>query len=213
VNGFHLIYFSDPMCSWCWGFSPVIEAIGARYGEALPIRLIMGGLRPGTLEPMSAKARREVRGHWAEVTNASGQPFGTSVVDKEGFVYDTDPAARAVVVARRIEPAVGLRYLRAAHRAFYVEGRDVTDREVLAELASEQGLARDVFVADLNSEEAKQETWADYNTSLNAGVSGFPTLIVGPKPDGQYAMITRGFKARDDVLATIDRWLSAQAAA
>ncbi|MDB5418474.1 MAG: dithiol-disulfide isomerase, partial [Phenylobacterium sp.] len=23
----HLIYFADPMCSWCYGFSPVIEEI------------------------------------------------------------------------------------------------------------------------------------------------------------------------------------------
>ena len=23
----HLIYFADPMCSWCYGFSPVIEDI------------------------------------------------------------------------------------------------------------------------------------------------------------------------------------------
>ena len=209
----HLIYFSDPMCSWCWGFSPVVEAIGARYGDALPIRLIMGGLRPGNIEPMSEKARREVRGHWAKVTEASGQPFGESVVDREGFVYDTDPVARAVVAARRVDPAKGLIYLRSAHRAFYVEGRDVTNLETLADLASEIGLDRAAFLTDLASDDAKQETWNDYNLSMNAGVAGFPTLIVGPKPDGQYAMITRGFRNQEEVLAAIDRWLSIRAAA
>jgi putative protein-disulfide isomerase len=209
----HLIYFSDPMCSWCWGFSPVVEAIGDRYGEALPIRLIMGGLRPGNVEPMSDKARSEVRGHWAKVTEASGQPFGESVVDRPGFVYDTDPVARGVVVARRAEPALGLAYLRAAHRAFYVEGRDVTDAEVLGDLAGEIGLDRTAFLEGLKSEDAKQETWNDYNLSMNAGVAGFPTLIVGPKPDGQYAMITRGFRTREEVLAAIDRWLSISATA
>jgi putative protein-disulfide isomerase len=204
----HLIYFSDPMCSWCWGFSPVIEAIGIRYGEALPIRLIMGGLRPGNAEPMSDKARREVRGHWTKVTEASGQPFGESVVDRQGFVYDTDPVARAVVVARRGGAAMGLGYLRAAHRAFYVEGRDVTNLETLADLGGELGLDREAFLARLVSEDAKQETWNDYNLSMNAGVSGFPTVIIGPKPDGQYAMVTRGFRTREEVLAAIDRWLS-----
>ena len=209
----HLIYFSDPMCSWCWGFAPVIEAIGARYGEALPIRLIMGGLRPGNVEPMSEKARRDVRGHWSKVTEASGQPFGESVVDRRGFVYDTDPVARAVVVARRTGPAMGLAYLRAAHRAFYVEGRDVTKLDVLADMAGELELERGAFLAGLESEEAKTETWNDYNLSMNAGVAGFPTLIIGPKPDGQYAMITRGFRPREEVLAAIDRWLSTRAAA
>jgi putative protein-disulfide isomerase len=23
----HLVYFADPMCSWCYGFSPVIAAL------------------------------------------------------------------------------------------------------------------------------------------------------------------------------------------
>jgi putative protein-disulfide isomerase len=209
----HLIYFSDPMCSWCWGFSPVVEAIGARYGEALPIRLIMGGLRPGNAQPMSGKARSEIRGHWVKVSEASGQPFGESVVDRQGFVYDTDPVARAVVVARRAEPAMGLLYLRAAHRAFYVEGRDVTSLDVLADLADELGLDRAAFWAGLESEDAKAETWNDYNLSMNAGVAGFPTLIIGPKADGQYSMITRGFRNEEEVLAAIDRWLSIRAAA
>jgi putative protein-disulfide isomerase len=209
----HLIYFSDPMCSWCWGFSPVIEAISARYGQALPVRLIMGGLRPGNVEPMSDKARGEVRGHWAKVTEASGQPFGQSVVDRKGFVYDTDPAARAVVAARRIEAPMGLVYLRAAHRAFYVEGRDVTNLETLADIAGELGLDRGAFLAELGDEGVKQETWNDYNLSMNAGVAGFPTVIMGPKPDGQYAMITRGFRAHEEVLAAIDRSISLLAAA
>ncbi|MDH5427723.1 MAG: DsbA family protein, partial [Nitrospirota bacterium] len=26
-----LIYVADPMCSWCWGFSPVLEEIRRLY--------------------------------------------------------------------------------------------------------------------------------------------------------------------------------------
>ena len=48
MDGLQLIYFADPMCSWCYGFSPVVRALRPRYAEVLPIRLIMGGLRPGT---------------------------------------------------------------------------------------------------------------------------------------------------------------------
>ena len=32
-----IIYVGDPMCSWCWGFSPVLKRIEAEYG--LPVRL------------------------------------------------------------------------------------------------------------------------------------------------------------------------------
>lgn len=205
----HLIYFADPMCSWCWGFSPTIAAIVERFGEGLPIRLVVGGLRPGTTTAMTTERAAELRGHWREVTEASGQPFGASAIDGEGFVYDTDPAARAVVVARRASLAAGLLYLETAHRAFYVDGRDVTNPGVLADLADELGHDRARFAVDLASDAAREETWRDYALAQNAGVRGFPTLIVGPGADGQYTMVTRGFQASDGVSATIDAWLAA----
>ncbi|HMC95737.1 MAG TPA: DsbA family protein, partial [Polyangia bacterium] len=63
----HLIYFSDPMCSWCYGFSPVIEDIRRTFGRALPIRVVMGGLRPGTETPMTEEAKLEIADHWTHV--------------------------------------------------------------------------------------------------------------------------------------------------
>ena len=40
-----LVYFADPMCSWCYGFSPVIREIADHFGERLPVEVVMGGLR------------------------------------------------------------------------------------------------------------------------------------------------------------------------
>jgi len=203
----HLIYFADPMCSWCWGFAPTAEAVA----ERLPIRLVLGGLRPGTTTPMTREARAEMPKHWEHVREASGQPFdGEALVERDGFVYDTDPAARAVVAARRQDPAMAMAYLRAAQSAFYAEGQDVTQAPVLEEIAGRLGLDRARFAEDLASEDVKTETWGDYTTSQNAGVRGFPTLIVGRNPDGTYAMVTRGFQARETVLASIDAWLAAR---
>ena len=43
-----LIYFVDPMCSWCWGFSPVILSISQAFAGRVPVRVVLGGLFPGT---------------------------------------------------------------------------------------------------------------------------------------------------------------------
>lgn len=212
VDGPHLIYFADPMCSWCWGFAPTMAAVSARYAGILPIRLIMGGLRPGTEEPMTEAAKQAVRPHWGHVTEASGQPFDYGFFDRGGFVYDTDPAARAVVLVRRGRPDRALAFLERVQRAFYAENRDVTDPEVLADLAGEFGLERDSFLADHASQAAKEETWRDYATSQRAGVTGFPTLIGGPDAEGAYGVVTRGFAPTDQVLAIIDQWLTRAAA-
>lgn len=208
----HLIYFADPMCSWCYGFSPVIDQVRQAYGRALPIRVIMGGLRPGTETAMTDKARREIVGHWNHVHEATGLPFDAAVLDREGFVYDTDPAARAVVVARREGEELAVRYLAAAQRAFYAEGRDVTSGEVLGDLAADFGLDREAFLEAWGAEAAKQETWRDYAVSQRAGVTGFPTLVGGPNEQGVYGVVTRGFAPGEQVLGVLRDWISGIAA-
>jgi putative protein-disulfide isomerase len=212
MNGQHLIYFADPMCSWCWGFATVIEAIGETWGETLPIRLVMGGLRPGTPGPMAEDAKTELRGHWRQVTEASGQPFGPSGLDAPGFIYDTDPAARAVVLMRRNDPARALAFLSAAQRAFYAGGLDITRPEVLAALAVEFGQDEARFAEELLSESVKEETWRDYAISRGAGVGGFPTLIMGPRPDGTWLAVVRGFQPAAAVLPVIADQLARDAA-
>ncbi len=212
MNGPHLIYFADPMCSWCYGFSPVLDQIRRAYGDALPVRVVMGGLRPGTDTPMTAEAKASVAGHWVHVHEASGLPFDPAVLDREGFIYDTDPAARAVVVVRRAGEDVAARYLAAAQRAFYAENRDVTSGAVLADLAEEFGLERAAFLEAWGSEEAKQETWRDYAMSQNAGVTGFPTLVGGPNAEGVYGVVTRGYAPGEQVLGVLRNWIASIAA-
>ena len=209
MDGLHFVYFADPMCSWCWGFSPVVEALRERPGEVLPIRLVMGGLRPGTTDPMPEDARRNLVGHWKEIHELTSQPFGEGLIGLEGFVYDTDPAARAVVLARRTSMDLAIDYLARVQAAFYAEGRDVTKNAVLTDLAGELGLDRDAFAADLEDEALKAETWRDYALSQRAGVTGFPTLIVGPNADGTFAPISRGYQDPQSVLAAVGAWLTA----
>jgi putative protein-disulfide isomerase len=208
----HLIYFSDPMCSWCYGFSPVIEQIRANFGRALPIRVIMGGLRPGTETPMTEEAKMEVGEHWVNVHEATGLPFNGAGMSAPGFIYDTDPAARAVVVARRDGEEMAAQFLGRTQRAFYAEGRDVTTPETLGEIAEELGFEREPFLADWATDEAKQETWRDYAISQRAGVTGFPTLVAGPNEEGVYGVVTRGFAAGDQVVAVLKEWLERIAA-
>ena len=41
-----LLYVMDPMCSWCWGFAPVVEALAEQAAAAgVPLQIVVGGLR------------------------------------------------------------------------------------------------------------------------------------------------------------------------
>jgi len=207
MAGPNLLYVADPMCSWCWGFSPVIGAITERFGDALPIRLMMGGLRPGTTKLLDEAGKRMIREHWEHVHEASGQPFDVHFFDRDRFVYDTEPASNAVVVARRSGMEQALAYLRLVHAAFYAENRDVTNADVLANLAAEIGLDREEFVKAIQSEKAKQETWADFAIAQRAGITGFPTLLAGLGDAAEYAIVTRGYQPADRIVPVLERWM------
>ena len=90
-----IIYIGDPMCSWCWGFAPVLDEMLDRHGQHAELKIIVGGLRPGTTSPMDESDKSTIRSHWEHVNEASGQPFDYAFFDRDGFVYDTEPAARA----------------------------------------------------------------------------------------------------------------------
>ncbi|MBU2642524.1 MAG: DsbA family protein [Gammaproteobacteria bacterium] len=193
------------MCSWCWGFSPVMEAVREAYHERLKIALVLGGLRPGTATPMTAAARDEILHHWHQVHARSGQPFRFDGALPDGFIYDTEPASRAVVTAGGIDPSQIFAMFKAIQTAFYAAGRDVTQPAVLAELAAGLGIDPAAFLNAFDSNAARAKTQAHFAQSRKAGVRGFPTLILqrGERID----RIADGYLPLDTVRAELDRLL------
>jgi putative protein-disulfide isomerase len=112
-----------------------------------------------------------------------------------------------VVRVRRDNPEGAIAYLGRLQRAFYAEDRNITRPEVLAELAADYGVAADAFLSDFETDDLKHETWADYGVSQRAGVTGFPTLVAGPGPEGTYGVVTRGYNPGDQVLAILKAWM------
>ncbi len=202
-----LLYFADPMCSWCWGFSPVIREIAALLRERVPIRLVVGGLRVGQMRPMDAKAKAVIRHHWQEVEKATGQSFSFSFFDREGFVYDTEAACRAVVAMRSFAPEATLSYLAALHHAFYVDNRDLTDPAVLADLAGPLGLDAATFAALFAAPEIIDATHADFRAAATAGVTGFPTVIL--RNEQGFSLLTAGYQPFEALKPHLDHWLAA----
>ena len=206
----HFIYFADPMCSWCYGFAPVVAALAKQFEDRLPLRIVMGGLRAGNTTEMTAKDRDYIRGAWTRVGEASGQPFDFTFFDREHFTYDTEPACRAVVTMRRLAPDAALAFKARVSQAFYAENRDTTDAKVLAQLATEFGHDAERFELEMLSAESRNETMRDFLTSQQAGVQGFPLLAAGTEAGG-YALVTSGFRPLDGLPEAIDQWLAAGA--
>lgn len=192
----HLLYIADPLCSWCYGFGPELSKLLARHPGAR-LDLVMGGLRPFNRQKMTPEFKEMLRGHWRHVATASGLPFSESVLERDDFIYDTEPPCRAVVTARDLDASRAHGFMTAIQLAFYRDGRDVTQGDVLADIAAECGYQRDTFRMSFDSDAMREETRTDFATARSLGVSGFPTL--GTSRGEQLFLVTSGY-VTDDVL-------------
>jgi putative protein-disulfide isomerase len=210
MSDLRFVYFADPMCSWCYGFSPVITALAERFEGRLDLQVVMGGLRAGNTTPMRTEDKAYIRDAWTQVGAASGQPFDFSFFDREAFVYDTEPACRAVVTARRLLPRLALPFMGRISQAFYAENRDMTSTEEIAAVAEEAGFEEQQFTDAFLGAEARNETFRDFLAAQELGIQGFPTLIAGSEAKG-YALVTNGYRLLDDLLDPLERWWAAGA--
>ena len=199
------IYVGDPMCSWCWGFAPVLERMQEVY--EIPIRVVVGGLRPGPdAEELDDRVATTLAHHWEQVAHASGQPFDHSFLDRrDGWIYDTETPAVAVVVMRELSPSDTLRFHTRLQRAFYSERVDITDPAEYPALLDGFDVDHDKFMSLLGSDDMRRLAWKDFAEARSLGANGFPTLLVRDGDD--YGIVTRGYLPADRLLPVLSDWL------
>lgn len=188
----NLVCYGDPMCSWCYGFGKELAQLTLGHPE-LELQILVGGVRAGATDLLDDAGKQFRLGHWARVEEASGLPFNrAALLARENFVYDTEPVCRAVVAARRLAPqADQLAVFRALQHAFYVDGLDTTDGQVLAGVAA-AALASDghavtaaALHAEWDSAAAIAVTAAEFSHVRSLGIRSFPALLLDTG-DGLY---------------------------
>jgi putative protein-disulfide isomerase len=191
-----LLYFANPMCSWCWGFAPVIGHLAERHADRARVTLALGALGRGQ-EPMRPQDKASVRGHWEHVAELTGQPFDFAFFDREGFVYDTEPACRAVATVRAARPDLALPYLHALQRAFYAENRDVTAADELRRVAEAVGCDGEAFETAFAALPTRATVAEEFEQTARLGVTGYPTLLA--LADGRARVVSLGCRPLADV--------------
>ncbi|MEO0777322.1 MAG: DsbA family protein [Bacteroidota bacterium] len=195
-----LIYVGDPMCSWCYGFAPEISKVRAQLGDRLDFQLVMGGLRPYNRETM-ADLEDFLAHHWHDVEKRSGQVFNHGILKDHSFVYDTEPASRAVLVVRELRPEAAFEFFKAVQKAFYFHNQDVHRAETYFPLVAPYGISAEDFQRAFESEEMKTKIKADFQFAADLGVRGFPSLVL--KRGEDYLLVSNGYLRAERILQSI----------
>ncbi|MCW8933223.1 MAG: DsbA family protein [Gammaproteobacteria bacterium] len=213
-HGWAVHYIGDPMCSWCWGISPTVGAV-ENFCEAQGIEfsITMGGLRAGGGDPWNEAFKDFLRNEWQHIAQATGQPFGFSLLEAADFDYDTEPACRAVATVKLLQArnhlpnTIVLKFFSAVQFKFYAEGQDPKVADFYTSICASLALDFDEFRNAFNSPEAQQAVQQEFVRCRQWGVRSFPTLLL--EHDGKTAPLAEGFVTTEQVLSRLRKEIAA----
>ena len=199
------------MCSWCYGFGVPLQQLLEQL-PGVPLAVVLGGLRAYNQEVMPSSLKDTLHHHWGEVTKRSGKPFGTGQFDRDGYIYDTEPACRAVVAIRTHAAEHTLAMYHAVQHAFYAMGRDITQTTVLADVwqalvdsktTGDVDFSRGTFIDAFESDTIKTQTRNDFAMVQQWGIRGFPALIA--VVNGEAQLVANGYMEADEMLQRVQQ--------
>ena len=193
-----IIYFTDPICSSCWGIEPQLRKLKLEYGNKLEMDYRMGGLLPDwNYNSGGINKPSDVAQHWDEVSVHYDMPIDGDVW-LEDPLHSSYPPSIAFKAAQMQDYDKAVLYLRALREMLFLEKKNIAKWVHLESAARTVGLNVDRLKTDVDGK-AKTLFEEDIKLAKELGVRGFPTLffldnsgnrqiVYGSKPYAFYEM-------------------------
>ncbi len=171
-----VIYFTDPICSSCWGIEPQLKKLKLEYGNSIELEYRMGGLLPDwTYNSGGISKPSDVAHHWDEVSVYYDMPI-------DGDVWLEDPLASSYPPSIAFKAAQmqgndkAILFLREIREMVFLQKINITKWEYLELAGKKVGLDIVKFKADYEGK-AKDVFEEDLKLGRELGVRGFPTMF------------------------------------
>jgi len=175
------------MCSWCWGYRPVWDALQENLPVSVSVEYVAGGLAPDSDEPMPIDLRTMIQGHWNNIQTRLGADFNFDFWTNNTPRRSTYIACRAAIAAKKQGYEKDM--IDAIQRAYYLRALNPSDSDVLIRLVSElsqqelgshqeQSINVDQFSADLKSHETQRQLERQIQLAGELTDQGFPSLVL-----------------------------------
>ncbi|MDQ9090447.1 DsbA family protein [Pseudoalteromonas haloplanktis] len=143
----------DPLCGWTYASVPLIIAAESTVG--LTVEIHNGGMLTGhNVKPVSAAWREFAIKNDSIIAQKTGQLFGTNYTDgllkMSGITLDSAPAITAILAAQELGISAG-EMLSSVQHAYYAQGQNIMQLNVLTEVAAELGLNKRTFETHFNA--------------------------------------------------------------
>jgi putative protein-disulfide isomerase len=171
-----IAYFTDPICSSCWGIEPMLRKLKLEYGHLIDITYHMGGLLPDwSYNSGGISKPSDVASHWDEVSHHYRMPIIGDVWLNDPLDSSYPPSI-AFKAAEMQDPGMAIKFLRIIREYVFIDAKNITRIEVLKKAAEQAQLDVHRFLIDLDGT-ARDAFTSDLSFTRTQGVRGFPTLI------------------------------------
>lgn len=186
-----IIYFTDPICSSCWGIEPQLRKLKLEYGNNIEIEYRMGGLlRDWSYNSGGISKPSDVASHWDEASQHYDMPIDGNIW-LEDPLNSSYPPSIAFKAAQMQDEIKAIDFMRRIREMVFLEKKNITKWEHLSTAAKETGLDPIKLKADYETA-AKKLFEADLELAQKLGVRGFPTLFFVDSLNNQ--QMVYGFK-------------------
>ena len=171
--------YNDYVRPWCYLSTVRIEKLQRNFD--IEVRLVHFPLHPDTpndgrsLADLFAGRGMDLKASYARMKalmDAAGLPYGD-----RSHTYNSRLAQELGVWADTQDGGADIHD--ALFKAYFVDGRNIGDVEVLGEIAAANGLDADTARGVLENRSCKEQVDENWNRSRQYGVTGVPTYVAG----------------------------------
>jgi predicted DsbA family dithiol-disulfide isomerase len=176
---------SDVICPWCFIGKRRLEKAVAAVGEPVKVRWLPFQLNP--MMPKEGISRREYRtkkfGSWERSQELDARVVAMGEAEGIHFAFDRIGRTPNTLYAHRLiwladKQSVQDAVVEALFRAYFTEGRDISNRQALLDVVAEAGSDRHQAESLLNSEDGLEVIKECDALARRFRVDGVPFFIV-----------------------------------
>lgn len=171
-----VIYYTDPICSSCWGIEPQLRKLKLEYGNSIEIEYRMGGLLPDwSYNSGGISKPSDVAHHWDEVSVYYDMPIDGDLW-LEDPLNSSYPPSIAFKAAQMQDNEKAILFLREIREMVFLQKKNIAKWEHIETAAKKVGLNVVQLKADFDGN-AKELFQEDLKLGKELGVRGFPTMF------------------------------------
>lgn len=210
MKDYTIIYIYDALCGWCYGFSPVMQRIYDQYKDKVNFTVLSGGMVMGERVGLIGEVAGYIKDAYKTVEDHTGVKFGEdfliNILDKGEAIFNSYPPSVALTVFKNYQPDNAVAFAGTLQKAIYHDGIEPEDLQAYGKYAAHFGIDADEFVENMQQEDFKNATFAEFKQVAEWGIQGFPSVIMAT-PENLY-LIAKGYLPFERLDATIQQVLA-----